>query len=205
MKSTIAITCYDLDADLLPRLLEDIDKQTLPFNDIIISHSGGGLNYDGPAKVATSRKRVNQAIARNRAVDLCETELITFFDVDDIPHPDMGKVISESFRINKRLDLLLHDYYGPTEFLEFKTAPRIGTWNLYKIENKDPVTTCLLCPVEEGKIHHSHITVKTSLAKKIRFNESNLYYRKEDSLFCQNCFDMSASLAWIDVKLVYYS
>jgi G3E family GTPase len=214
MKSlSLCITCCDLDILLLYKLFYHLKKQTELPDEIIISCSGvsesefellkNNLNpimENIPIVYTNSIIRHNQAKARNIGANVSNCEIIMFFDVDDIPHPDKIKITKKVLN-DFDLDAIAHNYHtGNEEFLNIK---EYNTYISLKKSNQN--TNIIVCDNPDLPVHHSHILCKKSIFEKISFNESQEFYRREDGKFCQDILDAGFKFGYVDAKLVLYT
>jgi hypothetical protein len=198
---TLAITCYDQDYILLDNLLNLISKQTVKPDKIIISSSGlfnvDILNINIPTILINYTQRHNQAVARNKAITLCDTDLLMFFDVDDVPHPQKIEITKKIFQ-NNSLDALVHNYNLNLDVFEnINLIPEI-----IDVKEKNPHNTNVMCG--DYPIHHAHITISKNIISSLKFKEDSTFYRKEDGKFCQDIIDLNFKLKYVNLKLVNY-
>mgnify|MGYP003151555212 CR=1 FL=1 len=222
---SLCITCYDEDYQLLQELLVEFSKQTEAPEEIIISSSGlkaGQLLDIDSLKIAekdipvihqNNEERHMQSVARNVGASASTKDLVMFFDVDDIPHPQKIEVTKKIFA-DSSVDALLHDYHvawsAPWEgrpeqvwsgypFFKVGEVPP-----LVKIKTKNPDNTNIIV---DGSLpaHQAHITLKRSLFDSAQFNEDAVFYRKEDGKFCQDLVDLGINFSYIPLRLVEYS
>lgn len=198
---TLAITCYDQDYILLDNLLNLISKQTVKPDKIIISSSGlfnvDILNINIPTILINYTQRHNQAVARNKAITLCDTDLLMFFDVDDVPHPQKIEITKKIFQ-NNSLDALVHNYNLNLDVFEnINLIPQI-----IDVKEKNPHNTNVMCG--DYPIHHAHITISKNIISSLKFKEDSTFYRKEDGKFCQDIIDLNFKLKYVNLKLVNY-
>jgi glycosyltransferase involved in cell wall biosynthesis len=198
---SVCITCYDQDYYLLDNLLNVFSKQTEKPNKIIISSSGLNeiklMNYGFEIILINSPTRHNQAVARNKAIKLCDTDLLMFFDVDDIPHPQKIKITKKIFQ-NNSLDALVHNYNLNLDvFEDINSIPEI-----IDVKEKNPHNTNVM--YGNYPIHHAHITISKNIISSLKFKEDSTFYRKEDGKFCQDIIDFNFKLKYVNLKLVNY-
>lgn len=210
MTLSLCITLCDMDIHLLDGLLAMFSLQTEAPDEIIIS-SSGILNsrlqkYNGieiqnkliPIKVTNSERRHFQAIARNKGAQASSCDLIMFFDVDDIPHPQKIEICKKVFYEDNDIDALLHGYsrgpnyhFSRVNDFESHTDFQPGGDGI-KVFNSYP-------------IHYSHITIKNKILKVEKFPEDIFSYRKEDAIFCRKLFDKKYKLKLVEAELVHYT
>eukprot|EP01043_Picozoa_sp_COSAG02_P073532 COSAG02_NODE_14338_length_1283_cov_0.759291_1_plen_130_part_10 len=104
---SLCITCYDGDYHLLDTLLNEVKKQTVAPNELIISSSGMEeetlldiktlliCGEEVPVISVNSTERHSEGQARNEGAEKSKMEVVQFFDVDDIPHPQRIEITKE--------------------------------------------------------------------------------------------------------------
>jgi glycosyltransferase involved in cell wall biosynthesis len=214
MKPTISlcITCYDGDYHLLVPLLTKFATQVVLPDEIIISSSGVKeedliplevLHVNGeevPIINHNSEERTMQSVARNAGARVSTKDVIVFFDVDDIPHPQKIEVTRDIFN-GTEVQAFIHGYKSG----EDKTFDDIDEITYCRVIAKHPENTNIITEEGVGGIHHSHIAVRREVFDKVQFNESAEYYRLEDGKFCQDIVDARLSFVFSKLKLVYYN
>ena len=209
---SLCITCYVGDYNLVSPLLDEFAKQTVAPDEIIISSSGMrqdeliDLDYFVIAGQAVpvihqnSEQRHMQSVARNAGSKASTKDVIVFFDVDDIPHPQKVEVTKKLFSDSK-LSAFIHGYkHGEDrEFDLVEDTP------FCRVIAKHPENTNIITEEGVGGIHHSHIAVRREVFDKVQFNESPEFYRLEDGKFCQDIVDTRLPFIFSKLKLVYYN
>mgnify|MGYP003642277112 CR=1 FL=1 len=207
MKVSFCITCYNGDVHLLNNLLITLEEQTKAPYEVIVSSSGlhdlelpEELIIEGksvPVIGTNSKQRLMQSAARNRAIKKSSGDIILFFDVDDIPHPQKVEVTQNIFSEGEA-EAFVHSYSRDGTLFE-----SIKNEEVVKIIEKNPTCTNLVAP-DGGRIHHAHIAVKKEALEAINFNETLEYYRSEDGKFCQDLFDAGVKIYYLNQPLVDY-
>lgn len=208
-KISLCITAYSGDYRLLPYLLHQFSYQNFcPYEIIIYVSNVNTLEIPNtlsicnkiiPIHKVVSSKRTMQSVARNICSSVATGDIIVFFDVDDIPHPQKLEITNYIFQ-NNHLDFLVHNFItNSTIFTEIDTSVLELKNNL--ISNPD--NTNLLC--EDWPIHHAHIAVRKKVFEKVRFNESLGMYRKEDGKFCQDLLSNNYIGYYCTAPLVSYT
>lgn len=204
---SLAIIAYNQDYHLIYSLLNEFSKQTMAPSEIVFYCSGIPYLTDIPENIIISntsvpiytifnKKRTIQAVARNVCAKISSSDIIIFFDIDDIPHPKKLEITNNIFSQNK-IDFLLHNYNTNINFTDSLDTKLSFDLKL------NPSNTNLIC--ENFPIHHAHIAVKKEVFTKIQFNESIEYYRKEDGKFCQDLLNNNYIGCYYHGALVYYS
>lgn len=189
-KISLCITAYSGDCRLLPATLQYFSYQTFcPYeiivyvsnvNNIDIPKTLDITHQNVPIHQVVSTKRTMQSVARNICSSVATGDIIVFFDVDDIPHPQKLEITSNIFN-NYSIDFLLHNF--TTNNTLFPNID-LNTLTLRNDLSLNPHNTNLMC--EDWPIHHAHIAVKKHVFNHIKFDESLNMYRKEDGKFCQD-------------------
>lgn len=188
---SLCITSYHKDVHLLNNLLLNFSQQTESPNEIIVYCSGlHGLRIEPyieinqkriPLYSVVSYKPTIQSIARNVCASIASGDIIMFFDVDDYPHHQKVEITKHIF--NKYSpDFFLHNYSESRVVLDSNID--LSSLTVEPNLSINPNNTNIVCA--NHNIHHAHISVKKSIFDKVKYNESSLFYRKEDGKFCQD-------------------
>jgi hypothetical protein len=143
--------------------------------------------YSFPLTIVTCSERRNAAENRNIAASRLTTDLVSFFDVDDVMHPQRLESLSDC-------DITLHSYLvGDDE--PFCMYP----WPLSRtnVLRQGPTGCAIVVDDPNARIHHAHVTVKREILSRVQFRTDREYERREDSLFCGDV------LALPDITSVY--
>ena len=196
MKLSLCITFYDQDVHLLPSLLKEFERQTVKADEIIIVGNGlyENVNFD---KAVLFEKRQMQSVSRNDGIKAFTGDAIMFFDVDDIPHPQKIEITKKALENN--IDALVHNYNINSNLFEY--YDKCGLMDGY-FTNSETCTN--IVHTSKLPVHHSHIAVKRYCLEKVRFNESERFYRSEDGKFCQDLITNGFEIGYSSTKLVNY-
>jgi len=208
MKIGIAIPCYKGHIQHLSILFDSIENQTVLPDKVVVSCSSTEddvefiKTYRFPFEIVVTPEFKNTAQNRNiAAAHLMDMDYISFFDADDIMHPQRIEFILKSIELysgDNGVDILLHDY---------TITERIHSYldcSFQSIETMDSIPNCLCqCPggcvifineysnynnnnIDDFKtvIHHSQVTVKSHIMNFVRFSEKPEDDIREDCLFC---------------------
>lgn len=220
---SVCITCWRGDVHLAPRCLEFFQRQTRLPDEIVVSANGippwrrrGYLDefkelVSCDVKLVSTWKRLTPAGARNMGFPACRGDIIVFFDVDDLPHPEKIR-FTEFIFTRHDLDLLAHDYLLKQPLAVFDNQPEVDCETVPVtsdvIVDPDPRSTNVLPlkPDASGHydMHQAHVAVKRSVLDRIRFNESQTFFRREDGKFCQDALKAGYKLLYANCKLVNY-
>jgi glycosyltransferase involved in cell wall biosynthesis len=186
----VAIPCYKGHIPALERLFKSIQEQTLQPNMVVVSCSSSTDDdvkhlydkYPFPLKIITTETRQNTAINRNIAGKQLKTDIISFFDADDIMHPDRLLVLVSMYSQNH-----------PTI-----VAPDIPGFGLLLLHNYSSGETTNFQPLESADIgisgpgipmndrEHSafaHCAVSRCIFEEQQFPESIIFERCEDRAY----------------------
>jgi len=207
MKILVVIPCYNKHIPKLLELLESIEKQTRQPDMVSISCSSTNefpeLHYSFPVIVQTDTNKKKPSENRNNAVRYAlESEyydIISFFDADDIMHPQRLELLEETFS-REPCDIVLHSY-EINEFLEF---PKIITPVIYYNMLSRSVSGCIQLD-GISKIAHGHVTVRKEIWDIIPFPEEDGADFKEDCIFCYNILGLpNIKTAYLNYPLLKY-
>ena len=215
MKIGVAIPCYIGHINKLFDLLNSIEKQTILPDKVVVSCSSTKelhiqTNYSFPVSIIITPDKKNAAENRNIAAsNLLDMDYITFFDADDLMHPERIEILHKVIN-DYQTEFIAHNFYLDNE-IEFPNLPHIDIAHLELRQNQ-------LIPAPSGcithidyyddfiyRIHHSQVTIKTNLFHKTKFPEEAEFYAREDSVFCNRCLqDANVKNTYIINKLSYY-
>lgn len=181
----IAIPCYRLHVHLITKCLDGIEAQTVKPTKVVISCSSTETlptiekQYSFPYDILIIPKKQTAAQNRNMAARHLDTDLISFFDVDDIMHPQRIETILTCFKYP--CDIVLHSYVdGET----FETNKYPSTLVRKNVLERAPSGCAVVADNVPAKIHHAHSTVRKEIFALVQFREQPAYNRIEDAVFC---------------------
>lgn len=191
MKIGVAIPCFIKHIDRCLELLDSINNQTRLPDQVVVSCSSTEKakfpeqEYKYPVKVIVTEERKNASENRNIAAKLLDTDIITFFDADDIMHPQRLEIIEQAFK--EGADIVLHGFAYPHE---------CGT-SFPKIEQFD-IRSNVLSKCQSGcikydyvqRIHHGQASVTNQIFQQVQFPEEQMYETREDCVFCYRVFSL---------------
>lgn len=182
----VVIPCHKPYIPYLRECLDSIESQTVKPSEVVVVCSSSSSSdipndyktgYSFPLKIITRETSHNSAENRNYGSDMLNTDAITFFDADDIMHPQRIEILFEAL---KDSDVVLHSYMDSPMFERIE-APRIRRNELAR----GPTGCVVYTPDYSARIHHGHVTLRKGVLDFVRFPENwSKYTRKEDSLFC---------------------
>lgn len=217
---SLCITAYDKDIHLLSNLLLHLTMQTVAPTEILIYCSGvKNINTVDNIKIQNSivpiipiisNTRQLQSKARNVCSDYANTDLLIFFDIDDIPHPQKIEAIKAHIL---NYDFLVHSYKKQldTKYFDLFNVHSIATCdNLYIDPN--PNSTNIESNIKHP-ISHGHLAIKKHIFSNITYDENFYYYNSkgekfcsgEDGKFCQDLIRNGYKGIFLDFPLIIYT
>ena len=204
---TVCIPCYKYHIPQLKHCLDAIEKQTILPEAVIVSCSSSAesdiqfsTEYSFPLKIITTIERKNAAQNRNIAAATAETKYLTFFDADDVMHPQRIEALCTAIDQYPNTEIILHNYFTLEESKTLSSWPTYSSLTLLpNTLAKAPSGCAIFTPNWQQRIHHSQVSVSKRVWELIKFNEAKDHERKEDAVFCGNC------LALPQIQSVYIS
>ena len=185
----VAICCYNGHLPHLQHLFDSIERQTRRPDEVVVSCSSTRLDevtyrrdmYTFPFRILIHAERRNAAQNRNYAASQLTTDVVTFFDADDIMHPQRLAVIADTFEAHPTLQLFLHN----TEFGTSLEFPRFTNVYLYlnQLGQCPWGSTTLKVPLNEAHIANGHVTVRKSVLAEVTYPEGGDFRGREDTVF----------------------
>lgn len=183
----IAIPCTPSDIPLLPLCLEGIEAQTLKPTKVVLAWSGTSTpppldrTYSFPIEILVSPAWESLALAARRL----DTDLLSFFDVDAVMHPQRLETIVECFK--SPCDIVLH---------AFADGPGFDANSLVNIRRnvlqRAPSGCAVVADDIHAKIHHAHSTVRREMYDRVQFREQAQFAQNKDALFCGDVLSLPA-------------
>jgi glycosyltransferase involved in cell wall biosynthesis len=189
MRIGVAIPCYKYHIPQLKRCLDSIANQTILPDDVVVSCSSTEegeipvFNYPFSLRILTTPERKNAAENRNRAGVELTTDIVSFFDADDVMHPQRIEMIRKAFHEDLSCDIILHGYWmneENTQSWEQHTQFVI----LHERLARAPSGCAIVKNELWRRIHHSQVSVSASIWSRYKFREDPSNERREDALFC---------------------
>lgn len=180
----VAIPCYRPHMSLVSTCLDSIEAQTVKPEKVVISCSSTTTlpeihrDYSFPFDIITIPETKLASQNRNIAASYLDTDIVSFFDVDDVMHPRRLETILSCF--HSPCDIVLHSFvYGPT----------LDTSDPYTKIRRNVLQRAMSgCAIVVDnfrcRIHHAHVSVRKEICDRIPFREQPQYNRVEDSMFC---------------------
>ena len=187
----LVIPCYKPHIGLLSRVLWSINNQTRTPDMVIISCSSSEesdipykeSDYNFPIKFFTHIEKRNVAQNRNFGSRQLNTDIITYFDADDIMHPQRIEIIYQCFLKYPNTRLFLHSLRIHPDNMNF---PKYDI-NAINFEC-DPCYVCRWGAVNhkhdtQARIMNSNNAIPKKMFDELQFIETPEGYGKEDTLY----------------------
>jgi len=191
MRIGVAIPCYIKHIDKCLELLNSINEQTRLPDQVVVSCSSTEQDqfpihqYKFELQVLTTEERKNSSENRNIAASTLTTDVICFFDADDLMHPQRLEVIEKAFL--EGADIVLHSYF--TESDSIQTFPILTDFTI----EPNILVQCRSGCIKGGtidRIHHGHVSVLKEIYEQVKFPEEHMYQTREDCVFCYRVFSL---------------
>jgi hypothetical protein len=209
----IAVPCYKYHIPVLKRFLDSVEAQIIKPDYVVVSCSSSTqediptYTYSFPLQVISFEGRLNASQNRNKAADILiglGCDYISFFDCDDVMHPQRIQGIKEGFHKFPETQIVLHSYW----ITEDELNEEFENYKLFQyIQNNlcKSLSGCAeLISNWQYRIHHSQSSVTKNLFTKVRFREEKEFERKEDSIFCGDCLSLEIPNLYIINPLSKY-
>jgi hypothetical protein len=205
----LAIPIVGYHSQFIPELLSLILKSEVLPDEVSISMSSSNItfdNFDYPFKLIITQTKYFQNAAQNRntAARKLKTDIISFFDADDIPHIKRISYLMHAFDMGA--NVVVHNFFQSSiRNLDFAVS-KIENINLFPNSINSTNTTCQF-PVSNSFWHKyacGHISIKRKTFIKFRYNESKLYLRREDAEFASRLVKNNIFISYIENELSLY-
>jgi len=201
----VVIPCHKPYIPYLRECLDSIELQTTRPGKVLVVCSQATpedippdyLQYSFPLQIVTREDVRNQAQNRNQGVTLMETPYISFFDADDIMHPQRIELILKSIGTS---DILFHGYSTGDRAFSCLRAPTVVRNQLVR----GPTGCVIFAPDWTARLHHSQITLRRTLLETFRFCETPELRGHEDALFCGDIVASGVQTAFLPDSLSWY-
>jgi glycosyltransferase involved in cell wall biosynthesis len=199
MRIGVAIPCYKGHIQYLKRCLDSIEAQTVQPDEVVISCSSSTnddfpeLRYSFPFTIIVIPEKRNAGQNRNTAASKLNTDIISFFDADDVMHPQRLEAIRKCFQNDPECGIVLHNFKKADSFdtpCELFQMVEIHQGGLMV----NPYSWGVLPRDQRYLGHQGHCTVRKDVLLNIQFSErpeDNIEsgVGKEDSLFCRRVLE----------------
>ena len=214
MRIGICIPCYRLHIPYLKQCLDSIENQTRKPDVVSISISEIDENqnpilpyYSFPIKLFYTKERQCEGKNRNIAASNIDTDIITFFDADDIMHPNRIEILGKHFE-DSHIDGFIHNHkqcasvqYRKKELKYISWEPITG--KLYTDgfnTSKDFICGRVLS--NYGDSTNGHFSCKRTVWEDIQYQTN--YGPGVDCEYIYNVFHKGYKLGYCPDKLSYY-
>lgn len=205
----IAIPCTVNHFEFLGDLLEKLSESTVLPDEVSISISSFSSttnfkNYNFKLKIQTTKDQKNACENRNIAANNLTTDIISFFDADDLPHIKRNEYIKKSFLSGSKV--LVHNYhldknresgFYKNEIGDFKLSPEL-------INSVKPNLQFATNVNKHEDYACGHITVLKSVFEKIKYNESIGHLKGEDGEYTKRLVENDFKICYSFNKLSQY-
>ncbi len=217
----IAIPCYIGHIDKLKVLLKCIEDQTVLPAKVVVSCSSSRsedldineADFCYPLHVISHEQKLNASQNRNIAASHLDTDIISFFDADDIMHPQRNQCIIDGF--NKHLDAvaLIHGFIINSATLEMETYNTFTDFYKDIFYLKDDIQVLpgepllpRLLNTRNIRLHAGHCSIKKSVFRSVKWNETRHICGFEDVTFMVDIFKHfgPSSISGADYPMTYY-
>ena len=206
MTLSFCITCWDKDYKFLERLIPYLEEQAQLPDAFIISSSTltpSQMSSIPPDIAGVEVSLINSPSplyaggARNQGASICKTDFITFFDIDDLPHPQKIQITKEALGSGSP-DAFVHNFsrgFGKA----FKLYSHSRSFDRIT-EN----TSIYLQPPHNtaAEVHHGHLSIKPKIVTSLQYKED--MRRGQDSDFCSRVRSAGYSILYSPLPLIKY-
>jgi len=180
----VAICCYHGHISALSALFRSIDAQTRRPDQVVVSCSSTSPedipydmgSYSFSLQIVTCREKKNAAQNRNTAASYLQTDIVTFFDADDLMHPQRIAAIHHGFSMHDAY-FMVHSFQKFPFFLPHPSYPYL-------------VNQLEVCPYgsilvkgHDMPIANGHCSVMRWILREFAYPESAEYHGREDTVF----------------------
>ena len=162
--------------------------------------------------VTSSKFLSSPGKSRNRALQLAQGEIVSFFDADDTMHPHRLEVIARAFEASVSLQMVLHGLKYPGENLAmdvtYTSAHKVYRDELCEAHRQTlPLHAWLTSDIFRFEVAHGHLSIRKGLSNTFMFTEDMI---GEDCGFVRSvlqtvCSQESRIAAlYLDVPLTTY-
>jgi hypothetical protein len=205
----LAIPIVGYHSKYIPELLSLILKSEVLPDEVSICISSSNITFENlnyPFKLIITQTKYFQNAAQNRntAARKLNTDIISFFDADDIPHIKRISYLLKAFEMGA--NVVVHNFFQSSirdiDFTDSKIEQINYFPNSINSNNSKypfPVSNTLW-----QKYACGHISIKRKIFIKYRYNESKLYLRREDAEFASRLVKNNIFISYINNELCLY-
>lgn len=197
MKFTLCITCWSQDVHMLSETLSSFRVQeSAPDEIIVVGNNLREIKVDNSAiRTFAEPTRRSPSFNRNKGAEMASGDVIIYHDVDDLAHPQKIHLIKKAF-LEHDIDAFVHSFTEHQMF-PFKYK-NLEIEKITRLQNKDQHLYAQTC--EDNCLSHGHLSIKTHLVKKFKYNEE--IYFGEDSDFIKRVFLAGNNVYYGNHKLI---
>ena len=201
----VVIPCHKPYIPFLRDCLDSIEFQTVKPDRVIVVCSSSNpedipdeyLQYSFECVIRTREGDYNQAQNRNEGIRHIDTDYVTFFDADDVMHPQRIELIRKYMNDT---DLILHSYRTDMPLFRCIRNPVVYQNELMR----GPTGCAVFKPNWDAPLHHAQVTVRKEIFDRVMFREDECFKRREDSLLCGDILNMGVRNTYIAEPLSWY-
>jgi glycosyltransferase involved in cell wall biosynthesis len=201
----VVIPCHKPYIPFLGQCLDSIEFQSVKPDKVVVVCSSSTpddipssyRDYSFPITIITREDARNQAQNRNEGLSIIGTDVVSFFDADDLMHPHRIQYLRTYM---PHTDFIAHAFVTEGPFRVIRNP----TVHLNRLM-RGPSGCVQFNPFRNAIIHHAHVTVRADLLKTFTFDESNTVAGvNEDCLFCGDIVGSGARTIYIEEPLSWY-
>lgn len=205
----IAIPTYKNHINNIENLLDIISKSTILPKQVSISISSINqyvFNKKYPFELISSvtNETKNPSQNRNTAASKLQTDIISFIDGDDLPHPQRNEFLLEGFKIGS--ECIVHDYIKNSILNNNFFNIKYDNPNLFQ-KYIDTVYYDTIYPrnsLTHLDYHCAHISITKKLFDNFKFDERESIKFQEDSYYCRTLVENNHFICYLNNKLSQY-
>jgi len=185
----VAICCYKGHIPHLKNLFDSIEQQYKKPDQVIVSCSSSYIedipyqprDYSFHLLIIVTHEKKNAAENRNIAASHLTTDIISFFDADDIMHPQRLLFIYECF-VKYDIKLFAHNTISDPD-QSFEIYPTY--FCLRNVLYRCPYgSTKIAHHLPDAMVHNAHISITRDVFDAIKYPEHPFFHGKEDTVYC---------------------
>ena len=131
------------------------------------------------------------------------SEIIIFYDIDDIPHPQKIEITKKAISENN-FDAFVHNFSRGTKAVGGRFGPPFPPILSPKFEYIDRTDSIYLRPPNNScaEVTHGHMAIRTSILKTEKYDEE--MRRGQDSVFASALVHKKYLVGYSSEKLINY-
>ena len=183
----VAICCYHGHLNALSALFRSIEAQTRLPDQVVVSCSSTSPeevpydtgSYSFPLCIVTCREKKNAAQNRNIAASHLRTDIVTFFDADDLMHPQRIHAIWYGFMTYDAYFMVHSFQYNDPVFVSYSSHSYI----LNQLTRCPYGSTIVMGHGHDMPIANGHSSIMRWILREITYPETVEYQGREDTVF----------------------